>query len=177
MSKKNSEKEIEEAQQKVRGEAKVEKKPEQKKDSSEKKESKKEDSVEKTLTQEERELQEQKPRKDANLEDLARGAQPAPAELHGSQYVKELSHKPMAEIYQEIKNIYKTMEDKGYLSPVEQKQIEYFNSAVQRKLEDEEQGTYTFSEQAARAASVSQQLSSSMMGSYKGKKQNEMYRS
>jgi len=82
----------------------------------------------------------------------------------------------MTEIYKEIKDIYKTVEDKGYLSPTEQKQVEYLSSAVQRKFEDEEQGIYSFSEQAARAASITQQLSATMMGSYKGKKMNEMYR-
>ena len=134
MSKKNSQKEIEEAQQKVRGEAKVDRKS-QKKESSEKEDvkDKKEELVE-NIVREKQESQEQKTRREVDLADITRGTQPAPAELHDSQYVKELSRKPMAEIYKEIKNIYKTVEDKGYLSPVEQKQIEYFNSAVQRKL-------------------------------------------
>src|SRR3990167_7718308 len=124
---------------------------------------------------------ENKPKKEADLEDIARISQPQPLseEMHDSQYLKEPSHKPMMEIYNEIKDIYKAVEDKGYLSPVQQKQIEYFNSLVEKKIEGEEQGTYSFSEQAARAASVFQHLSASMTGTgtYKGKKSNEMYRS
>ncbi len=180
-NKKNSEREIEEAHQKVRGEQKQVPKPEQKKESSEKTAEKKavpEDNEQKQAElAEEQSLAEQGQKgKSVNLEEMARNSQPLPAELHDSQYVEQLSHKPMTEIYKEIKDIYKTVEDKGYLSPTEQKQVEYLSSAVQRKFEDEEQGIYSFSEQAARAASITQQLSATMMGSYKGKKMNEMYR-
>ena len=180
-NKKNSEKEIEEAHRKVRGEQKQVPKSEQKKESPEKPVEKKtvpEDN-EKSQVElaEEQSLVEQGQKgKGVNLEEMARTSQPLPAELHDSQYVEQLSHKPMTEIYKEIKDIYKTVEDKGYLSPTEQKQVEYLSSAVQRKFEDEEQGIYSFSEQAARAASITQQLSATMMGSYKGKKMNEMYR-
>ncbi|MEK6809043.1 MAG: hypothetical protein AABY40_00040 [Nanoarchaeota archaeon] len=181
MPRKDSQKEIEEAQKKVRGEAKPEEnKPEQKKDSLEKaaekvpEKKKMEDLLEKDdgLTEEKiRAGQEQKPRKEADLEDIARKGAALPAELHDSQYVEQLSHKPMTEIYKEIKDIYRVVEDKGYLSPTEQKQVEYLSSAVQRKFEDEEQGIYSFSQEAARAASVTQQLSSTLMGSYKRKKE------
>lgn len=179
MSKK-SELEIEEAHRKVRGEKKAESRPEQKKDSSEKKNIRV--SPEKTAEelaeeqQEEESLQTKPRQEEAGLEDIARKGTALPAGLHDSEYVEELSHKPMGEIYKEIKDIYKTVEDKGYLSPTEQKQVEYLSSAVQRKIEDEEQGTYSFSEQAARAASITQHLSASMIGTYKGKKMNEMYR-
>lgn len=193
MSKNNSQREIEEAHKKVRGEEKLskEKKTGQKKDSLEKTDEvvseKKE--IEKILENKaqlsgsqlsEEEIQaelEQKQRKEiVDLEDIARKGAVLPAEAQDSQYVERLSHRPMKEIYNEIKDIYKIVEDKGYLSPTEQKQIEYLSSAVQRKFEDEEQGTYSFSEEAARAASITQQLSSTMMGSYKGRKMNEMYR-
>ena len=190
MSKKNSEKEIEEAHKKLRGELKpVEKKEAEKsiEKAIEKTLEKKEDkeSREKTeaqLAEEQAELddleeQGRKAGKGTDLEDITRKAQPLPGELQDSRYVQELSHKPMAEIYKEIKNIYKTAEDKGYLSTLEQKQVLYLNSAVEQKIQDEEHGTYTFSEEAARAASVTQHLSATMMGSYKGKKNsNDMYK-
>src|SRR3989344_1066240 len=181
MSKKNSEQEIEEAHRKVRGEKGEEKKPEQKKDSEHKEEKKeaKEDSENKPEEldpSEEEQSPQQKPAKEVNLEEITRNTQPLPAEMQGSQYVEQLSHKPMGEIYKEIKDIYKMVEDKGYLSPTEQRQVEYLSSAVERKFQDEEEGIYSFSEQAARAASVTQQISASMMGAYKGKKMNEMYR-
>ena len=186
MSRQNSQQEIEEAHKKVRGEQKKEEKPEQKKDSekaeekiSEKKDIKEILEKDETPSDEEKTQsgQAQKLRKEVDLEDIARKGAALPAEAHDSQYVQQLSHKPMTEIYKEIKDIYRIVEDKGYLSPTEQKQVEYLSSAVQRKFEDEEQGIYSFSEEAARAASVTQHLSSTLMGSYKGKKTNEMYRS
>ncbi len=189
MSKKNSEQEIEEAHKKVRGEPNSKKKKlDQKadpKDSEDKKEikgSSEKEGLEKNdleLAEEhnQEELSEQKQGKEVDLEEITRNTQPLPAEAQGSQYVEQLSHKPMGEIYKEIKDIYKAVEDKGYLSTLEQKQVEYLSSAVQQKFEDEEQGIYSFSEQAARAASITQHLSASMMGSYKGKKMNEMYKS
>lgn len=183
MSKKDSQKEIEEAQKKARGEKSEEVKSEKKEAPTKLEEalekSGKKKSEEELAEQEagEKQLQEelQKPRREAGLEDLAKGIQPLPAEVHDSQYVEQLSHKPMAEIYKEIKDIYKAAEDKGYLSTLEQKQVLYLNSAVERKIEDEEHGKYSFSEEAARAASVTQQLSSTLLGSYKGKKANDMY--
>lgn len=188
MSKKNSQKEIEEAHKKVRGELISEKRAEQKKGSEkaekapEKKETpekspKKPERGEAEIAEEQLQSgQEQKPRKESDLEEITRKGTPLPAELHDSQYVEQLRHKPMREIYNEIKEIYKIVEDKGYLSSSEQKQVEYLSSAVQRKFEDEEQGIYSFSEEAARAASITQQLSSTLIGSYKGKRMNEMYR-
>ncbi|MEK6939918.1 MAG: hypothetical protein AABX31_04270 [Nanoarchaeota archaeon] len=189
MSKKNFQKEIEEAQKKVRGEEKKTeppggKKPEQKNDSEKLEKASEKKEVEEILEKEE-ELdeeqfltereQQQKSRKETGLEDIARKGS-APAEVHDSQYVERLSHRPIGELYKEVKQLYQIAEDKGYLSPTEQKQVEYLSSAVQRKFEDEEEGIYSFSEQAARAASITQQLSASMIGSYKGKKMNEMYK-
>ncbi|MDP3699210.1 MAG: hypothetical protein Q8R47_06520 [Nanoarchaeota archaeon] len=200
MSKNNSQKEIEDAHKKLRGELKSDDKKAEEKRSEQKKDSEKsiEKAIEKTLEknegrestekgaektqaelaeeQAELEEQERKPGKETDLEEITRKAQPLPAGLQDSPYVQELSHKPMTEIYKEIKDIYKIVEDKGYLSPSEQRQVEYLSSAVERKFQDEEEGIYSFSEQAARAASITQHLSATMMGAYKGKKMNEMYK-
>ena len=186
MSRKNSEKEIEEAQKKFRGESKKEGKKEEKNLSSdEKKETTDKDtkilekkeikSFEEALLAES-ELVLKRPRETIDLETITKKEPALPAELHDSQYVEQLSHKPVGELYNEVKQLYQIAEDKGYLSPTEQRQVEYLSSAVQRKFEDEEQGIYSFSEQAARAASITQQLSASMIGAYKGRK-NDMYRS
>ena len=178
---KNSEKEIEEAHTKVRG---GKKKEEQQKEVKSEKKNKEaitpeKKSVEETFIEEaeETELLVKKPREIIDLEAITKKEPALPAEARDSEYVEQLSRQPMREIYQEIKDIYRAVEEKGYLSPVEQRQVEYLSSAVQRKFEDEEQGTYSFTEQAARAASIAQQLSASMMSSYKGKKMNEMYKS
>jgi len=204
MSKRDAEKEIEEAHRHVReGRNNSEKKVEQKRHSSEespenpaektsgksKKKATKEEleKLEKTTELAEEsgleelpdEVSEKKPKEGVDLEEITRKGTALPAEVYDSPYVEQLSHKPMGEIYQEVKDIYKIVEDKGYISPLNQRQIEYFNAAVQKKFQDEEQGTYSFSEEAARAASVTQQLSASLVGSYKGKKSTaimEQYR-
>lgn len=174
--------EIEEAHRKVRGEEKkVEKKPEQKKESSEKEKKELRENREKTAEELAEEQQEEeslqgKPHKEADLEEIARKGTARRGGSPDSEYVEELAHKPIGEIYQEIKDIYRIVEDKGYLNALEQRQVEYLSTAVQKKFEAEERGTYSFSEEAARAASVTQQLSASMIGSYKGKKMNEMYK-
>ncbi len=175
---KNSEKEIEEAQKKVRGE-------EQKKESSEKKQEKKREKEEKKETKgveesfleeaEETEILAKKPREIIDLEAITRKESPLPAEASDSEYAAQLSHRPMQEIYKEIKDIYKMVEEKGYVSPVEERKIEYLSSAVERKLEDEAAGSYSFTEEAARAASITKQLSGSLMGMYRGKKMSESY--
>lgn len=180
MSKNNSEKEIEEAHKKVRGE---EPRKEPKKESSGKKEGmqekKEKKSVEETFLEEaeETEILAKKPRELIDLEAITRKEPLLPAEVRDSEYAEQLSHRPMQEIYKEIKDIYKMVEEKGYVGPTEERKIEYLSSAVQQKFEDEAAGTYSFTEEAARAASITQRLSGSLMGIYRGKKMSESYRS
>ena len=188
MSKDNSKKEIEEAQKKARGDFKSDEKRvvEQKKKEPEKLEKVLEkktaeaekgeaELAERAEEEQPQSEQEQKSGTGADLEEITKGVQPIPAEIRDSPYVEQLSQRPMAEIYKEIKDIYKTVEGKGYLSTLEQKHVLYLESAVEKKIQDEERGIYSFSEEAARAASVTQQLSATLMGSYKGKKANDMY--
>lgn len=185
MPKNNSWKEIEEAQKKFRGEEKKKADPEKKgekkgepgKKEEKNPEKKEKKSVEESFLEEaeETEILAKKPREIIDLEAITRKEPSLPAEVRDSEYVEQLSHRPMQEIYKEIKDIYKMVEEKGYVGPTEERKIEYLSSAVQQKFEDEAAGTYSFTEEAARAASITKQLSSSMMGTYK-RRMSESYR-
>ena len=78
----------------------------------------------------------------------------------------QLSHKPMKDLYGEIAGINQKVEDKGYVSAEEERKIQYLASAVERKVQDVEAGRYSFSEEAAQAASVTQQLGAKLHNQY-----------
>lgn len=130
----------------------------------------------KGIIKEQRGLHENQEGKDSDLEELARQEVELPPEVLESQYAEQLSREPMGDIYKEMTNIYKEVEEKGYISREEEKRVEYLSSAVERKLEAEEAGNYSFSEQAARTASITRQMGASMINSYKGNK-GRMYQS
>jgi len=113
---------------------------------------------------------------DSDLEKLARERIELPPEVMNSQYAEQLSREPIGEIYKEMGSIYKAVEEKGYISREEEKKVEYLSSAVEIKIEAEESGSYSFSEEAARAASITKQMGASLINSYKGNKSG-MYRS
>lgn len=99
-----------------------------------------------------------------------------PPEISNSQYALHLSHEPIKELKKEMTNIYKMVEDKGYMNEKEQRKVQYLTSAVEKKLEDVEVGKYSLTEEVARAASLTQQLGASLSIAYhSGKK--KMYHS
>ncbi len=171
---KNSEKEIEEAHKKVRGE-KEPKSEEKKSEKKEEKLEKKKETVEETLLEEaeETELLAKKPREIIDLEAITKKEPALPAEVR-DDYAEQLKNRPVMDIYNEVKDIYRAVEEKGYMNPTEQRKVEYARVEVESRLESE---TYSFTEETAMAASVTQQLSASMMGMYKAKKMKEMYKS
>ena len=111
-----------------------------------------------------------------DLESLAREQVELPPDVINSEYALQLSKEPMGNIYKEMGQIYKAVEEKGYISREEEKRVEYLSSAVERKIEADEEGQYSFSREAARAASITQQLGASLISTYKGHKSG-LYRS
>ena len=115
--------------------------------------------------------------KEAALEEMVKDSKfAASPEMMQSQYTLQLSQAPIKNLYQEMANIYKQVQDKGYLNSEEQSRVQYLSSAVEKKSEDVDAGRYSFSENVARAASLTQQLGEKLWGVYKHGK-NEMYRS
>lgn len=95
-----------------------------------------------------------------------------------AEYNTQLSQRPMKELYTEMVNIYKRVEEKGYVNPEEQRRAQYLSSAVEQKLEAVDEGVYTMSQELERSVSLVKQLSEGLRGMYKsGRKQNELYRS
>lgn len=176
---KDSEKEIQEAQEKVIG------KDKKKEDKKESKEEKKEDNkkvVGKKLDDLSFELpkigKSQAPPK--LLEDLeaALSKEKIPKTVLDSQYTQELSREPVQVIYDKINQLRESVHEKGYMNLNEQKQVEYMVGAIEQKLEDQEAGTYSFTESVARKASLIHKISSDLKDLYKSssKKSGSLYR-
>lgn len=101
-------------------------------------------------------------------------------DLPNSEYSLQLSRKPLRDLQDEMTNIYRITEDRGYLSWEEQRRVQYLSSAVEQKLEDVEQGKYSLTAEMAKAASLTQQLGDSLHELYhhgkKGKREgNDWY--
>jgi len=94
-------------------------------------------------------------------------------------YVNELSQKPANELANEMKDIYQTTQDKGYLSPEEHNRVMYLSSAMEQKVSDVQTGSYSLTQEAAQAASMSQQLAHKMSSLYKSQDEEpgNMYKS
>jgi hypothetical protein len=93
-----------------------------------------------------------------------------------SEYTKELSHQPVDVLYDQAKALATKAEEKGYLSPTEERQMEYITGAIEEKVEG---GEYSFTKETARRASLILQLSSESRSLYKGTNSNDksFYRS
>lgn len=96
-------------------------------------------------------------------------------------YINQLSQEPVNELYNEAKNIYEAVKDKGYMSAKENRRMSYISSAMEQKLTDVEAGDYSLTQEMAKAVSVTQQIAESAGAMYKsdhGKDENvnETYR-
>src|SRR3989344_5018328 len=93
------------------------------------------------------------------------------------KYELQLSHKTMGDLYSEMVNIHKRVEEKGYVNQEEQKRVQYLSSAVEQKLEAVEEGNYSLSQELERTVSTVKQLSEGLRGMYKSnRKENEWYK-
>lgn len=102
----------------------------------------------------------------ADLEALARENLNISPEFMQSAYTQHLSQQPMNDIYHEIKDIHKTVEEKGYISKEEERKVEYLASAVEKKVEDAESGKYSFTEDVAKAANLTRAIGAKLRGLY-----------
>ena len=131
MSKKKPEQEIEEAQQKFRGEDKKKEASDKKREKAEepqKEKAKETKTVEDAFLETEEVGVAKKPREIIDLEAITRKEPtPPPAEAR-DDYVEQLKTRPVTEIYNEIKDIYRAVEEKGYFSPTEERKVEYIRS-------------------------------------------------
>lgn len=94
------------------------------------------------------------------------GAKAAPNTGFGNDY-KPLRDRPTTDLYQEMNALHQGVESKGYISRADERKAEYLSGIVQERQEAADKGTYTFSEETARAASVMQQLAHNIKQAYK----------
>ncbi|MBU0470971.1 MAG: hypothetical protein KKA62_06055 [Nanoarchaeota archaeon] len=114
--------------------------------------------------------------KEYDLESLTRKeALEISPEVMASPYTTQLSKEPMGNIYEEMKDITKTVDEKGYINAEEKRRVEYLTSAVEKKIWAEEAGSYSFSEDLALAASITKQLGENLMSTYKRNKTEGLY--
>ncbi len=95
----------------------------------------------------------------------------------GGDYITALSQQPAAQLYAQMSTLYQAVETKGYMNQEEQRRVQYIASAMEKKLEDVDAGRYSLTQEAARATSLTQQMSEVVRGMYKtdsGKKTKEL---
>ena len=128
--------------------------------------------VEVSDTDENEDVEEKIDLQETNLEERLKsvnvGQRDVNQDLINNDYILNLSQVPAQSLYQEMTNLYDTVKEKGYVSPDDQRNMVYINSAMERKLEDVNTGSYTLSEQVSKTAILSKEI---------GDKVNSMYRS
>ncbi|HLC82175.1 MAG TPA: hypothetical protein VJH68_05965 [Candidatus Nanoarchaeia archaeon] len=104
-----------------------------------------------------------------NLEDTL-AKEKIPLFIKESEYTKELSREPVQILYDQARALSQRAEEKGYLNQTEQRQLEYITGAIEEKVEG---GEYSFTEEAARKASLILELASESRQLYKSTKSNQ----
>jgi hypothetical protein len=113
-----------------------------------------------------------------DLESLTRNAPQIPLEMLQSEYAAKLSQQPMEKLYHEMVNLNQKVEDKGYINAEEEKRVQYMSAAVEKKLEDIDEGKYSFTESVALAASVTKQVGAKLRGLYQSERSDgNLYKS
>lgn len=98
-------------------------------------------------------------------------AQGVPPQVFDSAYTTALSQKPFNDLYQGVQAVTRQAEEKGYFNLQEQRQVAYWTSAMEQKLQDVEAGRYSMSsEEVARAASMVEESRNKVALSYKSDK-------
>ncbi len=92
-----------------------------------------------------------------------------PPAVLNSDYAQRLSQVPMKELYGQISVLNEAVLERGYATPEEQRMAQYIASAVEQKKES----GYEFTEDAARAASLSQNLQAQIHTMYSAGKHKE----
>ncbi len=82
-------------------------------------------------------------------------------------YTARLSQRPVEQLYQEVTGIRREAEEKGYLSREDVRRAEYLTGAIEEKFRAADEGKYSFTQETARAASLTQQVGMELQSLYK----------
>ena len=93
-----------------------------------------------------------------------------PPEVVNADYTRHLSQEPVKNLYQEMAGLREDIGQKGYMSRDDERKVEYMMGAVERKRAE----GYSFTEEAAMAANLTQQIGASLRNMYKSE-QRDMY--
>ncbi|MBI1968984.1 hypothetical protein HYS49_03665 [Candidatus Woesearchaeota archaeon] len=100
--------------------------------------------------------------------------------MRESSSVEYLRKQPVEELRQELEELHQAAEVRGYITREEERQVEYVLGALDQKQDDQDAGLYTFSEEAARDAGLTQELGEHLRDMYrageKKRKEGELYR-
>ena len=108
-----------------------------------------------------------------NLEEtVGQEAVQLPPELVNADYTRHLSQEPIQSLYTEMAQLRETVEEKGYMSRDDERKVQYTMAAIEKKKDE----GYSFTESAARAASITQQIGAGLRNVYKAS-QNDVYKS
>ncbi len=100
------------------------------------------------------------------------GATSAPSFTVAYQPLRE---RPIAEVYQEMGSLKQAIEEKGYVSRADERKAEYLSGIAEERIKSSEQGKYSFTEETARAASLTQMLGSTIQQAYGRKDKGSVF--
>ncbi len=90
-------------------------------------------------------------------------------EQRGGIAYKAVSDKPMTELYKEAVALKQSITEKGYISREDERKAEYLVGVVEQRVEAERVGYYSFTEQTAKAASLTAMVGSSVRNAYQNR--------
>ena len=112
-------------------------------------------------------LEEIVPQKERDLaleETVAREAVGLPPEAMGVEYAPVRSEKPMDDLYRDALALRDSIEEKGYASREDERRAQYLLGVAEERVEG---GTYSFTEDTAKAASLIQRIGADVRSVYK----------
>ncbi len=83
-----------------------------------------------------------------------------------SAYTRELSKTPMEDLYKRAAEITSNVEEKGYVSSAEKRDMAYITGAIEEKFQAYDAGRYNMTEEVAMAGSLIQRLGAKVGSMY-----------
>lgn len=97
---------------------------------------------------------------------LQYGDAASPAQRGGDLYVRELSLRPVDQIYGTMKDINRAVAERGYITADESRKVGYMMQAIEKKVEDADSGAYNLTDRLAQEAARTQQIGEALRGLY-----------
>ncbi len=99
-----------------------------------------------------------------SLEETVRRIEPIPVQVQGTEYALHLSQRPMQDLQNQMAGIYETSQERGYMTPEDQKKVAYISAGVQHKMEAIDNGSYNSSDDLISIVKSTRELSAHMLG-------------